>query len=192
MTYDQAVRIIKGEEDVNGVNSIKSLEAELLRCEQQLAGIDAEIAEREAKVATPGMKKGEINFHQTKITQLKQEKADVEEDLRNIPQWIASAKNFEYGNDFGGSDETVLTRLFDRPVMVCDWPHEVKAFYLKRNPEDARFARGVDVLAPEGYGEIVGGGEQEKADVEEDLRNIPQWIASAKNFEYGNDFGGVS
>jgi asparaginyl-tRNA synthetase len=161
MTYDQAVRIIKGEEDVNGVNSIKSLEEELLRCEQQLAGIDAEIAEREAKVATPGMKKGEINFHQTKITQLKQEKSDVEEDLRNIPQWIGSAKNFQYGDDFGGSDETVLTRLFDRPVMVYDWPHEVKAFYLKRNPEDARFARGVDVLAPEGYGEIVGGGERE-------------------------------
>jgi len=161
MTYDQAVRIIKGEEDVNGVNSIKSLEDELSRCEGLLASIEAEIAERETKVATPGMKKGEINFHQTKITQLKQEKGDVEEDLRNIPTWIASAKNFEYGNDFGGSDETVLTRLFDRPVMVYDWPHEVKAFYLKRNPEDARFARGVDVLAPEGYGEIVGGGERE-------------------------------
>jgi len=137
------------------------LEDELSRCEGLLASIEAEIAEREAKVATPGMKKGEINFHQTKITQLKQEKGDVEEDLRNIPTWIASAKNFEYGDDFGGSDETVLTRLFDRPVMVYDWPHEVKAFYLKRNPEDSRFARGVDVLAPEGYGEIVGGGERE-------------------------------
>jgi asparaginyl-tRNA synthetase len=161
MTYDQAVRIIKGEENVNGVNSIVSLEEELARCESRLKEIDAEISDREAKIATPGMKKGEINFHQTKITQLKQDKADVEEDLRNIPQWIASAKNFEYGNDFGGSDETVLTRLFDRPVMVYDWPHEVKAFYLKRNPDDERFARGVDVLAPEGYGEIVGGGERE-------------------------------
>jgi asparaginyl-tRNA synthetase len=161
MTYDQAVRIIKGEEDVNGVNSIKSLEDELVACEAKLQQIDAEIADREQKMAAPGTKKGEINFHQTKITQLKQEKADIEEDLRNIPQWIASAKNFEYGNDFGGSDETVLTRLFDRPVMVYDWPHEVKAFYLKRNPTDDRFARGIDVLAPEGYGEIVGGGERE-------------------------------
>ncbi|MEY3861631.1 MAG: hypothetical protein RIS50_1912 [Bacteroidota bacterium] len=83
MTYDQAVRIIKGEEDVNGVNSIKSLEEELLRCQELLASLDAEIADREAKVATPGLKKGEINFHQTKITQLKQDKSDVEEDLRN-------------------------------------------------------------------------------------------------------------
>jgi asparaginyl-tRNA synthetase len=85
----------------------------------------------------------------------------LEEAQRNIPQWIASAKNFEYGNDLGGSDETVITRLFDKPIMVYDWPHEVKAFYLKRNPESPRFARGVDVLAPEGYGEIVGGGERE-------------------------------
>lgn len=161
ITYDQAVRIIKGEEDVKGVNSITSLEQELNRCQAQLVELDAEITNREEKISTPGIKKGEINFHQTKIVQLKQEKADFEEDLRNIPQWIASAKNFKYGNDFGGSDETVLTRLFDRPVMVYDWPHEVKAFYLKRNPEDSRFARGVDVLAPEGYGEIVGGGERE-------------------------------
>ena len=161
MTYDQAVRIIKGEENVNGVNSIISLEEELKKSEETLQTINAEILDRETKIATPGLKKGEINFHQTKIIQLKQDKADLEEELRNIPQWIASAKNFEYGNDFGGSDETVLTRLFDSPVMVYDWPHEVKAFYLKRNPTDSRFARGVDVLAPEGYGEIVGGGERE-------------------------------
>ena len=155
------MRIIKGEQDVNGVNSIKSLEDELANKQNQLQSIEAEIADKESKIASGGLKKGEINFFTNKVNTLKQEKADIEEDLRNIPQWINSAKTFEYGNDFGGSDETVLTRLFDRPVMVYDWPHEVKAFYLKRNPEDTRFARGVDVLAPEGYGEIVGGGERE-------------------------------
>ncbi|MES2619064.1 MAG: amino acid--tRNA ligase-related protein [Bacteroidota bacterium] len=161
LTYDEAVAIIKGEKDVNGQNSIKSLENELAEVEAKIAATNAEIAEREAKLAAPGMKKGEINFNQTKIANLKNDLKDLEENERNIPQWIASAKNFEYGNDLGGSDETVITRLFDVPVMVYDWPHEVKAFYLKRNPEDSRFARGVDVLAPEGYGEIVGGGERE-------------------------------
>lgn len=161
MTYDEAVRIIKGEQDVNGQNSIRSLEAELSKVTARAAEVDAEIADRSAKIAAGGMKKGEINFNQNKIDALKQEKHDLEEDLRNIPQWIASAKNFEYGNDFGGSDETVITRLFDKPIMVYDWPHEVKAFYLKRNPDNPAFARGVDVLAPEGYGEIVGGGERE-------------------------------
>jgi asparaginyl-tRNA synthetase len=161
LTYDEAVRIIKGEQDVNGVNSIKSLEVDLAKTEARIAEVNAEIAEREEKMKTPGMKKGEIGFNQNKIDSLKNELKDLEEDQRNIPQWIASAKNFEYGNDFGGSDETVITRLFDVPIMVYNWPHEVKAFYLKRDPENERFARGVDVLAPEGYGEIVGGGERE-------------------------------
>ena len=146
---------------MEGQNSIKSLEDLLATTENRLTEINAEIADREQKLKTPGMKKGEINFNQNKIGQLKNEAKDVEEDLRNIPQWISSAKNFEYGNDFGGSDETVITRLFKTPIMVYDWPHAVKAFYLKRNPTDIRFARGVDVLAPEGYGEIVGGGERE-------------------------------
>jgi len=161
LTYDEAVRIIKGEQDVDGENSIVSLENLLASTQTRLEEITNEINERDVKLKTPGLKKGEINFNQTKIVQLKAESKDLEEDLRNIPQWIASAKNFEYGNDFGGSDETVITRLFDSPIMVYDWPHAVKAFYLKRNPDDNRFARGVDVLAPEGYGEIVGGGERE-------------------------------
>ncbi len=165
LTYDEAVRIIKGEQDVDGQNSIKSLEDLLTTTENRLTEINTEIADREQKLKTPGMKKGEINFNQTKIGQLKNEAKDVEEDLRNIPQWISSAKNFEYGNDFGGSDETVITRLFKTPIMVYDWPHAVKAFYLKRNPTDSRFARGVDVLAPEGYGEIVGGGERETDEI---------------------------
>lgn len=161
LTYDEAVKIIKGEVDVNGVNAIVSLEQELAAVKNRMVEIAQEITEREEKIKTPGMKKGEIGFNQAKIDKLKQELADLEEQERNIPQWLKSARTFEYGNDFGGSDETVLTRLFDVPIMVYNWPHEVKAFYLKRDPNNSNFARGVDTLAPEGYGEIVGGGERE-------------------------------
>jgi len=183
MTYDEAVAIIKGEKTVNGKRSIDLLEEDLKTAENRLTEIDAEIKDREEQIAAGGMKKGQINFFTNKINQLKQEKADVEEDLRNIPQWLSSAKNFEYGNDFGGSDETVLTKLFDCPVMVYDWPHEVKAFYLKRNPEDTRFARGVDVLAPEGYGEIVGGGERE-TNVEQLVEKIKEHELPMEAFEW--------
>ncbi len=161
LTYDEAVKIIKGEEDVNGVNAISSLENELADVKNSIAEVQKEVVEREEKIKTPGMKKGEIGFNQAKIDKLKQELADLEEQERNIPQWLNSARTFKYGSDFGGSDETVLTRLFDVPIMVYNWPHEVKAFYLKRDPENSNFARGVDTLAPEGYGEIVGGGERE-------------------------------
>ncbi|MDG1746843.1 MAG: asparagine--tRNA ligase [Bacteroidia bacterium] len=183
MTYDEAVSIIKGEKSINGKRSIDLLEEDLKNTENRLTEIDAEIKDREDQIAAGGMKKGQINFFTNKINQLKQEKADVEEDLRNIPQWLNSAKNFEYGNDFGGSDETVLTKLFDCPVMVYDWPHEVKAFYLKRNPEDTRFARGVDVLAPEGYGEIVGGGERE-TNVEQLVEKIKEHELPMEAFEW--------
>lgn len=74
---------------------------------------------------------------------------------------IENETGFQYGSDLGGNDETVLAAHFDKPVMVHRWPAEVKAFYMKRDPEDYSKALGVDVLAPEGYGEIVGGGERE-------------------------------
>ncbi len=69
--------------------------------------------------------------------------------------------DFEWGNDFGGGDETIISNQFDRPVMVHRYPSEVKAFYMKRDPENPKLALAVDVLAPEGYGEIIGGSQRE-------------------------------
>jgi len=69
--------------------------------------------------------------------------------------------NFEWGNDLGGTDETVISSQFDRPVMIHRYPAEVKAFYMKRDPENPKVALAVDVLAPEGYGEIIGGSQRE-------------------------------
>ncbi|MDZ7375240.1 MAG: asparagine--tRNA ligase [candidate division KSB1 bacterium] len=68
---------------------------------------------------------------------------------------------FQYGNDFGGTDETVISEKFDRPIMVHRYPAAVKAFYMKNDPNDPTKALCVDVLAPEGYGEIIGGGQRE-------------------------------
>jgi len=66
----------------------------------------------------------------------------------------------EWGGDFGGPDETALSEQYDRPVMVHRYPAGVKAFYMKPDPDRPDVALGVDVLAPEGYGEIIGGGER--------------------------------
>jgi asparaginyl-tRNA synthetase len=68
---------------------------------------------------------------------------------------------FEYGNDFGAPDETVISGEFDRPVIVHRYPAAVKAFYMKRDPERPDLALAMDVLAPEGYGEIIGGSQRE-------------------------------
>ncbi len=78
---------------------------------------------------------------------------------------------FQDGNDFGGTDETVISEQFDRPVMVHRYPAVVKAFYMKNDPNDPSKALCVDVLAPEGYGEIIGGGQRE-----DDLHILTQKI----------------
>jgi len=69
--------------------------------------------------------------------------------------------DIEWGRDLGGDDETLLAKQYDRPVMVYNYPKAVKAFYMKENPADPRTVLNNDMLAPEGYGEIIGGSQRE-------------------------------
>jgi asparaginyl-tRNA synthetase len=68
--------------------------------------------------------------------------------------------DIQWGGDFGNTDETLITADLDRPLMVDKYPAEIKAFYFQPDPERPELALGVDVLAPEGYGEIIGGGQR--------------------------------
>ena len=68
--------------------------------------------------------------------------------------------NVAFGDDFGGDDETVLAEAFDRPVMVSRYPAKIKAFYMQPDPQNSDLALGLDMLAPEGYGEIIGGSQR--------------------------------
>jgi asparaginyl-tRNA synthetase len=79
------------------------------------------------------------------------------------------------GDDFGGDEETVISSNFDRPVMISRYPMALKAFYFKRDPEDASRSLGVDMIAPEGYGEIIGGGQRE-----DDLATLERAIEEHK------------
>jgi len=89
----------------------------------------------------------------------------------------------EWGGDFGGPDETTLSEEYDRPVMVHRYPAAIKAFYMKPDPERADLALGVDVLAPEGYGEIIGGGER-LADLDLLLQRIKEHNLPQEAFEW--------
>lgn len=68
---------------------------------------------------------------------------------------------FNWGDDFGGDEETVLSNAFDKPVFVTHYPSAIKAFYMKKDPKNPRLALAVDLLATEGHGEIIGGGQRE-------------------------------
>jgi asparaginyl-tRNA synthetase len=91
--------------------------------------------------------------------------------------------NFEWGNDFGGADETLISEQFDRPVMVYRYPAKIKAFYMKRDPKNPDLALALDVLAPEGYGEIIGGSQRED-DYEALVKRIEENNLPREAFEW--------
>ena len=152
ITYDESVERLHSAETVHMFDERQS------GLDEEDAALKAEWEENQSRYGQA--KKGEKRRIDARAIQIKQRQTEIEEEQRNLPRWRESAENFEWGSDFGGSDETVLTWHFDRPIIVHRYPHEIKAFYMKRDPEDDRLAMGMDVLAPEGYGEIIGGGER--------------------------------
>ncbi len=94
-----------------------------------------------------------------------------------------SKDGFKTGQDFGGGDETILASKFDKPVFVYGYPTAIKAFYMKEDENDPTYCRSVDLLAPEGYGEIIGGGQREE-NVDVLLKKIQEHQLDPKVFEW--------
>ncbi len=78
-----------------------------------------------------------------------------------IEKLQAAGSEIEWGDDLGGEDETLVAEDYDRPVFIYNYPRQAKAFYMKENPEDPRTVLCNDLIAPEGYGEIIGGSQRE-------------------------------
>ena len=98
----------------------------------------------------------------------------------------AAGLAFEYGNDFGAPDETELSQRYDTPVFVTNYPAAVKAFYMEPDPDNPRLCLSCDCLAPEGYGEIIGGG-QRMASLELLTRRIDEHGLPQQAFEWYKD-----
>lgn len=152
ITYSNAVEMLRSDE------TARMLEERIEKRKQEKSDLEAELEDGKKQY---GQAKKHIKRKlDARAIEIHQRLEEIDEALRNLPRWMESARDFEWGNDFGGSDETVLTWHFDRPIIVHRYPAAVKAFYMKRDPEDNLLAMGMDVLAPEGYGEVIGGGER--------------------------------
>ena len=81
------------------------------------------------------------------------------EDAVNILN--ENGNKFQFGNDFGSPDESLISSKFEKPVLIHRWPADIKPFYMKRDSNDKNLALGIDMIAPEGFGEIIGGGQRE-------------------------------
>lgn len=93
---------------------------------------------------------------------------------------------FKVGDDFGGTDETIVSSKFDKPVFVHHYPAAVKAFYMKEDPKEPGYAMGCDLLATEGYGEIIGGGQRED-NLEIIEKKITEHGLQQADFKWYND-----
>ena len=101
-----------------------------------------------------------------------------------------AGRDFKWGDDFGAPDEAYISEQFDRPVFIMNYPTSIKPFYMKKDPENPKEYLCVDMLAPEGYGEIVGGSEREenfdvlKAQIEEAGLNLEnyEWYLDLRRY----------
>lgn len=181
MKYTEAVEILKSAETAQMLDDMLASRKE----EEKSLKEEREVIKKEHGSAKKWRKK-QIEGRQAEIAARLDQ---IEEDYRNIPKWKESAQNFEWGNDFGGSDETVLMMQYDVPLIVTHWPAEIKAFYMKRDETDT-LALGMDVLAPEGYGEIIGGSQREDSlevleerIAEEELdKEVFEWYLDLRRF----------
>ncbi|NOX59884.1 MAG: asparagine--tRNA ligase [Planctomycetes bacterium] len=92
----------------------------------------------------------------------REEISELQEQIKNIPHHMELAANFKMGSDLGGSDETIISRLHDRPVFITHYPAKVKAFYMRQDRENPEYVENFDMLATEGFGEVIGGSAREE------------------------------
>ncbi len=155
LTHKDAAAILRGPQ------ARELLEADLTKKQTRLAEVAKLIGEKEAQEKTASLKEWQRDKLVAELMELRDEKDDLETDIRNIPHHIELAAKFDPNGDLGGSDETIISRLHDRPVFVTHYPKGCKAFYMKQNAADPSRVNNVDLLAPDGYGEIIGGSQRE-------------------------------
>ncbi|MHC4798797.1 MAG: asparagine--tRNA ligase, partial [Planctomycetota bacterium] len=155
LTYSEAADLL------HSSRAKELLENNLEQMKARIAELTESIPAKEQERDRPGTKKWKQEKLAAEVIADREELAELEEQVSNIPHHMELAANFEWGKDLGGSDETIISRLHDRPVFVTHYPGGCKAFYMKQDPDDPRVVQNFDLLAPDGYGEIIGGSQRE-------------------------------
>jgi asparaginyl-tRNA synthetase len=154
LTYTGAGDILTGEK------TKKFLADQLEELKSQKQQIENRIAELEEE------QKGQIkqwkrDKNAAELIELRSELSEVDTRIENNPKHSKLAAEFEWGKDLGGSDETIISQMHDKPVFVTHYPKEAKAFYMKTDRDNEKVVLNFDLLAPAGFGEIIGGSVRE-------------------------------
>jgi asparaginyl-tRNA synthetase len=123
--------------------------------------LETELAEPEAAEKKGGLKKWQQEKNARRMLEIRSELTELDTKIENNPKHAKLAADFRWGKDLGGSDETIISLMHARPVFVTHYPKTAKAFYMKTDRANGSVVENFDLLAPAGFGEIIGGSVRE-------------------------------
>jgi asparaginyl-tRNA synthetase len=160
LTYTQAVEILTGEK------TAKFVAEQLTQLQRQKEAIEKRIAELETEQKGQ-IKQWKLDKNAAELIDLRSDLDEINTKIENNPKHAKLAAEFQWGKDLGGSDETIISQMHDKPVFVTHYPQAAKAFYMKTdlsataNRGNDKVVLNFDMLAPNGFGEIIGGSVRE-------------------------------
>ncbi len=176
LTYTEAVDILTSQK----TKDFLAQQLEQLKDEKQQ--IENKIGELENKQAGQ-LKQWQKDKMAAELIELNSELAEVNTKIENNPKHAKLAAEFQWGKDLGGSDETIISQMHDKPVFITHYPKQAKAFYMKTDHENEKVVLNFDLLAPAGFGEIIGGSVRED-DYELLVSRIKEQGLDAQNYEW--------
>ena len=136
------------------------LAAQLKELQNQKQQLDSRITELETRQAGQ-IKQWQKDKIAAELIELRTVLTETNIKIENNPKHAQLAAEFRWGKDLGGSDETIISQMHDKPVFVTHYPKEAKAFYMKADTRNDKVVLNFDLLAPAGFGEIIGGSMRE-------------------------------
>jgi asparaginyl-tRNA synthetase len=158
------------------------LAGELQELQKQKQQLESKIAELE-KQQTGQLKQWQTDKIAAELIELRSDLAEADTRIENNPKHAKLAAEFQWGKDLGGSDETIISRMHDKPVFVTHYPKEAKAFYMKTDRQNEKVVLNFDLLAPAGFGEIIGGSVRED-DYERLVERIRQQGLNPETYDW--------
>lgn len=179
LTYTEAVEILTGQKTKD------FLAQQLQELRDQKQQIETKITELEKQQAGQ-LKQWQKDKIAAELIELRSELSEVALKIENNPKHAKLAAEFQWGKDLGGSDETIISLMHDKPIFVTHYPREAKAFYMKTDRENEKVVLNFDLLAPAGFGEIIGGSVRED-DYDRLVSRIKQQGLNVDNYSWYMD-----
>ena len=176
LTYTEAVDILTGQKTQD------FLSEQLRQLQNQKQRLESRIDALEEEQKGP-IKQWKQEKNAAELIELRSELSEVSTRIENNPKHARLAAEFQWGKDLGGSDETIISQMHDKPIFVTHYPKQAKAFYMKTDRDNENVVLNFDLLAPAGFGEIIGGSVRED-DYDRLLQRIREYNLNPETYDW--------